>query len=261
MNETNSLKEQYRDGTNLEARIALHARFSTARQGFHQWLFAHIDVPHDARILELGCGTGQMWRTLGARVPRTWRLMLTDLSFGMLSSLELTGFENLSALLQTDAQAIPFADESFDAVIANHMLYHVPDLPSALREIRRVLEDGGRLYAATNGAGHMQELDQFAATLGVDFHVPTLSFRLENGAEWLAPYFEKVMRDDFADSLVVSEAEPLVAYILSMRSAMAGLSDAQLQRMRALVCERIALEGAMRITKETGLFIASKLSA
>ena len=37
MNETNAIKEQYRTGANLEARIALHERFSTARQGFHQW--------------------------------------------------------------------------------------------------------------------------------------------------------------------------------------------------------------------------------
>ena len=260
MNETKAIREQYRDGTNLEARIALHARFSTARQGFHQWLFEYIDVPHDARILELGCGTGQLWRTLGARVPRTWRLVLTDMSFGMVSSPDLSGLAPAgpSGLTQCDAQAIPFADESFDAVIANHMLYHVPDLPSALREIRRVLIGGGRLYAATNGAGHMHELDQFAVALGIDYRVPNLSFRLENGAELLAPYFQSVMRHDFADSLVVSEAQPLVAYILSMRSAMTGLSDEQLQRMRALVCKRIALEGAMRITKETGLFVARK---
>src|SRR5437868_1252987 len=203
MNETNAIKEQYRTGANLEARIALHERFSTARQGFHQWLFEHMDLPADARILELGCGTGQMWRALGARVPRTWRLVLTDMSLGMVSSLDLTGFQNLSGLLQTDAQAIPFADESFDAVVANHMLYHVPDLNGALRQIRRVLKGGGRLYAATNGTVHMHELDQFAAALGIDYHVPNLSFRLENGIQWLAPYFQPVTRHDFADSLVV----------------------------------------------------------
>lgn len=68
------LKAQYKDGGNLDARIALHARFSTATQNFHDWLFDHMDVPTDARILELGCGTGQMWKTVQERVPESWRV-------------------------------------------------------------------------------------------------------------------------------------------------------------------------------------------
>lgn len=59
-----------------------------------------------------------------------------------------------------DAQALPFADATFDAVIANHMLYHIPDLPRALAEIRRVLKPAGRFYASTIGREHMHELDE-----------------------------------------------------------------------------------------------------
>ncbi len=52
---------------------------------------------------------------------------------------------------EIDAQSIPFEDETFDAVIANHMLYHVPDRPKAIAEIKRVLKPGGRLIATTIG--------------------------------------------------------------------------------------------------------------
>jgi ubiquinone/menaquinone biosynthesis C-methylase UbiE len=44
---------------------------------------------------------------------------------------------------QADAQALPFRDASFDAVIANHMLYHVPDISRSLGEVRRVLKPSG----------------------------------------------------------------------------------------------------------------------
>ena len=57
-----------------------------------------------------------------------------------------------------DAQSIPYRTDSFDAVIANHMLYHIPDLGKTLSEIRRVLKPEGHLYATTVGLNHMAEL-------------------------------------------------------------------------------------------------------
>ncbi len=203
-----------------------------------------------------------MWKTVRRRVPQTWRLVLTDFSFGMVSGLDLSGFGNLTGLVQSDAQAIPFPDMHFDAVIANHMLYHVPDLPRSLAEIRRVLKHGGTLYAATNGANHMNELRELTEAIGIDTsYVVEMSFRLENGAELFSPFFASLTRDDFDDALVVTEAEPLIAYILSMRAAMHRVNDKQVQRLRALVNERIARDGAIHINKEVGLFVARKVTA
>jgi ubiquinone/menaquinone biosynthesis C-methylase UbiE len=56
------------------------------------------------------------------------------------------------AFAVVDARDIPFAANSFDAVIANHMLYHIkPGRGQAFSEIARVLKPEGRLYASTNG--------------------------------------------------------------------------------------------------------------
>jgi len=52
---------------------------------------------------------------------------------------------------QVDIQEIPFGGKSFDVVIANSMLYHVPDIEKAIREVCRVLKDGGMFYCATYG--------------------------------------------------------------------------------------------------------------
>jgi ubiquinone/menaquinone biosynthesis C-methylase UbiE len=58
-----------------------------------------------------------------------------------------------------DAQALPFATRSFDAIIANHMLYYMPNRPAVYAELCRVLKPSGRLYAATISRDNMRELD------------------------------------------------------------------------------------------------------
>ena len=51
------LAEQYKDAANLGARIALHARFSTAEVNWYRWVFDYLELPEAARVLELGCGS------------------------------------------------------------------------------------------------------------------------------------------------------------------------------------------------------------
>src|SRR5208283_2023666 len=100
---------------------------------------------------EIGTGTAAMWIQNAGRIPARWRITLSDFSAGILRDggrrLAITG--RSFSFAQADAQALPFRSGAFDAVVANHMLYHVPDIAGALREIRRVLKPGGSCYAAT----------------------------------------------------------------------------------------------------------------
>ncbi len=257
----NYVREQYRASANLDARVALHARFSTAPRDFHAWVFDHFDLPADARVLEVGCGTGLLWQKNRARIPATWRVTLADFSRGMVETTRATGVA--ANFAQADAQALPWRAASFDAVIANHMLYHVPDQTRALAEFARVLTPGGKVFAATNGASHLRELREWlAGLLGAEATPllaadPARNFSLENGAAQLANFFARVTRFDFADALVVTEVEPLVAYVLSgtMRRA---LTDEKQNALRQAATERIARDGAFRITKAAGLFVAEK---
>ncbi|MDE3090833.1 MAG: class I SAM-dependent methyltransferase [Chloroflexota bacterium] len=256
LNDPAFVREQYRDGTNLDARIALHARFSTASRSLPEWVFDQFDLPPDARVLEVGCGTGQLWTKNRSRIPASWQLILTDVSFGMAQTARATGIA--ARFVQSDAQAIPFRDAYFDAVIANHMLYHVPDLPRALGEIRRVLKTGGKFYAATNGRDHLRELDELAGEFGIKSASAALQFTLENGEPLLANYFPFVRRINFADALVVTEVDPLVAYIGSMFSAKGLRGTEAERRLRQVIADRLARDGAIHITKSPGLFVAEE---
>jgi ubiquinone/menaquinone biosynthesis C-methylase UbiE len=252
------LTEQYKDASNLNARIALHARFSTHPLGWHRWVFDQLELPPQARLLEIGGGSGRLWAENADRLPAGWRITLTDLSPGMLAEAR-ANLQTLSrfACEQADAQALPFADARFDAVLANHMLYHIPDKPKAFAEVRRVLKPGGRLYAATNGSGHMRELNELLASVGVqgDSGVSSVTFRLDNGAEQIAPWFDNIVLRRCEDELRVTEAEPLVAYLLSCRIG-PQLAGEKLETFVSRIERHIAQRGAFHITKETGLFIA-----
>ena len=145
MNRSNNIecvKKQYATSNNLSARINFHDKYSTNKQGFGNWIVSNYDIKEGARVLELGCGTGSTWLGHGDVISKCGELVLTDLTEGMLDTTRetLRDFKEIE-YKQADIQNLPFEDNSFDVVIANMMLYHVPDVYKAMKEVRRVLKD------------------------------------------------------------------------------------------------------------------------
>lgn len=256
------LTQQYKNASNLNARIELHKRFSTSTENWYEWILEHFTFADNSQILELGCGSAEFWHHNLERIPQEWSVTLSDFSAGMLEDARqnLLDSRHPFTFQVIDAQAIPFEDESLDVVIANHMLYHVPDRPRALAEIRRVLKPGGHFYATTIGETHLQELDGLVGQVlnsGVFGEKLRHEFTLESGYDQLTPYFSPVKLDRFLDGLAVTEVEPLLAYILSTRAGYA-LSEERIQTLRTLIEQDLARNGAIHITKSSGIFMACK---
>jgi ubiquinone/menaquinone biosynthesis C-methylase UbiE len=255
--------EQYRDSSNLNARIQLHERFSTNPYGWQRWVFDQLDIPLGSRVLELGCGPGNLWAENISRVRDDWHISLSDFSQGMVREARqrlATNGKRFNFLV-TDAQSLPFPDESFDVVLANHMLYYVTDRPQAFADIRRVLKRGGRFYATTVGATHMRDLDllaeRFDPTISNRGGHSTSAFELENGTQQLEPWFSDVEMRRYEDSLVVTEAEPIVACVISVVFH-SNLSDRRAEFTRFVQSE-LDRGGALHIHKDSGIFIAGKV--
>ena len=240
--------QQYANSKNLNARVALHDRFHTNPQTWPSWLFDQYDFAPDCRILEIGCGAATQWREENrSRIDPTWAVTLVDFSPGMVH----TGLD--FDFCVTNAQTLPFADDTCDRIIANHMLYHVPDRPLAFSEIRRVLRPKGRLFAATNSPTSTQELTELVEKAQPNAYGPKApsQFSLENGEAQMAPYFSTIRIAEYKDALDVTEVQPLVDYVASANR----LSKEALTRLRALATEIIETKGHFHITKRTGLFI------
>lgn len=263
------IQKQYQTANNLNARIRLHQGFSTNKTGWYTWYFEHLDLPASARTLELGCGSAALWQAVLGRLPAGWQITLSDASEGMVAEAHqaVAARAEQFTFQVVDAQEIPFPDGSFDAVIANHMLYHVSDRPRAIAEMRRVLAPGGQLFAATNGKGHMGEIHALELRLAPEIKAfaqanpqlqPwTASFTLENGAEQLTQSFAEVRLERYIDNLEVTEAQPLVDYILSMfNNFTLDLTPERIAAFTRDLEAEIKAQGAIHITKSTGLFIA-----
>ena len=264
--QTYLLADQYSNAANLSARFQLHQRFSTNTYGWMPWLFDQLlllDLPASCRILELGTGRGDLWRLNAARIPSGWTVTLSDFSSGMLEETRrnLQSAPHAFTFEAIDAQSIPHPDATFDLVIANHMLYHVPDRPAALGEIRRVLKPGGRLFASTASERNMSELGDLLQRF--DQSVPywggrTMEiFSLENGEDQLRPFFSPIELCRYPDGLVIPEAEPLVEYVCSMMTDAVPEGD-RIGQFRAFVQHELDAHGAIRISKDAGVFIAHR---
>ena len=152
MNVTKNVKNQFSNDKNLAMRINFYKKYTTNKYKFADWLFDKYVFKKNMKILELGCGNGSHWEGKIETLPDGCSLVLSDFSEGMLDLVreKFSANENVS-IKKIDIQEIPFEDETFDIVIANHMLFHVPDLNKALLEVKRVLKDNGVFYSATDG--------------------------------------------------------------------------------------------------------------
>ena len=247
------LLRQYQNADNLNKRIAIHD-YSTNKMGFGNWIVSHYEIEPGFRILELGCGTGSMWKDHLNLIENGVSLTLTDFSSGMLESTKTNlGQRDGISYRVVDIQAIPFADNSFDAVIANMMLYHVPDLHRGLSEVRRVLKPDGKFYCATYGEHGISEyVTELLSEQDISDRL-NASFTLQNGGDSLKQHFSEVKRFHYEDSLEIPSAELFADYILSL-SSLDGIEN--LERGALIhTLESQMSDGVLRVPKEYGMFI------
>lgn len=143
-----------------------------------------------ARVLETAAGSGIVTRALRAGLPGSSSLVATDLSQPMLdvAAGKLAGAPGI-AFRQADATALPFPDQSFDAVVCQFGYMFFPDKATALAEVRRVLSPGGRLHLSTwddLAANRSAEIAHEAVATLVDTDPPSF-FQIPYGSHRIDP--------------------------------------------------------------------------
>ena len=204
LNDPGVVRAQYVTEDGLETRRSIYE----GREGkdAREVAFDAIAACHPRKVLEVGPGPGElsarMMGELGAEV------VALDVSERM---AELARERGVDARVG-DVQSLPFADASFDTVVAAWMLYHVADLDGGLAEIVRVLSPGGRLVAVTNSELHLEEA---RAQAGVSM-LGRVPFNRDNGREILEQHFATVEQIDVDGWVTFPDAESIRRYIRSM---------------------------------------------
>lgn len=256
MSERERVREQYATNANLRARIALHDRYSRTTVSYPHWIFDGYGFGDEADVLEVGCGDGNIWRENLDRIPPGWRLTLTDFSPGMVDAARAALGERAEYAV-ADVQDLPFDDASFDAVIANHMLFHVEDRPRALGELARVLRPGGAFRATTIGLEHIRELRELVPPPPESQWARTRErFMIEQVPEELAPFFVdvEVERVPGPQDLEVTELEPLLDFVRSR----GDVSEEELEPLRTAAEAEIAEHGFFRVSRDSARVGARK---
>jgi len=163
--------------------------------------------------LEIGSGTGYFSLNL-VQLGVIEKLTATDISPGMLSQLSATA-EGLGLevkTVRTEAEVLPFADESFDLVFGHAVLHHIPDLDKAFAEFRRVLRPGGAIAFAGEPSRYGDRLAALPKRAGL----------------FAAPAWRRLVR---AQPRAVAEAEQSDGHALEGEVDVHAFAPADLRRL------------------------------
>lgn len=257
INDDSLIVENYKNARNLNVRISIHDRYSQKKEDWFSWVFQQFDFNNVYRLLEVGCGNGRLWKQNTIDL-RNREFFLSDISSGMVEYVRNSLGEDFNCLT-FDCQRIPFKSNYFDMVIANHVLFYAQNIEQALGEIRRVLREGGRLYASTYGKNHMKEIDQLAKNFDSRIQLSSAKlydlFGLENGAYILKKHFNKVKMKQYNDFLIINESAPIIEYIMSCHGNQNEILGPHIDEFRIYLDSILKEKGFFQITKQAGLFI------
>ncbi|MFB7912167.1 class I SAM-dependent methyltransferase [Kitasatospora sp. NPDC056076] len=247
-------------------------RHLAARQSIYRWQQPQYDLPGivveelagtSGIVFDVGCGNGKFVGRLRKDRPDL-RLVGMDISLGILTDVE-------KPVLVADAQALPFVDDSADAVLALHMLYHVSDIEATINELARVLQPGGVLIASTNSETDKQELDQlWAKAAGDVLGTPegparvSLSsrFSLEKARGYLRTAFKDIRIRELPGTIEITDPAPIVAHLASYEAwaDQCGVPfHDTVSRAAEIVTATIEAEGSFKITGLGGILICRHL--
>ncbi|WP_327697625.1 class I SAM-dependent methyltransferase [Streptomyces sp. NBC_00459] len=259
------------DRTRLAGSAYSSDRDLAARQSIYQWQTPRHDLPAIVAeqlravrglVVDVGCGNGRYVRRLREDRPDLASVGL-DIAPGILATVP-------GPVAVADVTRLPLATGSADAALAMHMLYHVPDIPQAVRELARVVARDGVVIASTNSERDKAELDDLwhraaGDVLGTGPQPVRFSigarFSLEKAPGFLGEEFGRVRTIELPSTITVREPEPVVAYLASWRAWADQYDapfDATIERARAIVTDRIAREGMFEIGCRAGILVCRR---
>ena len=186
-------------------RAVIEARWRVFESAISEYLkkLSSLEAQNPTRILDAGCGDGINLLGLSQIVDRNrWNAEILGVDYNPLRIRRVTKFKHVSSVCESRLESLPYPDGSFSIVICNQVLEHIPDESAALRELRRVLSDGGLLIVGVPNEGcvlarlrnNVFQRMILRTTDHVNFHTEETLTRVLAGERFSAP---KIIRTGF----------------------------------------------------------------
>lgn len=221
----------------------------------------HIDWNPAWTVVDAGCGLGTYFPWLQDLVPSG---TLVGVDITLVQLYETVRRHPDVPVVQGDIQAVPIADDVIDVVVCAHTLYHVPDIPAALNEFRRILRPGGYLLAIYDSeVDNERELDELFLACGGTVSLNSIAnrFSIESGPDYLRSVFDDVRLYTDFPAMLVPEAAPVIDEIDCLRPVAEPYLEPgttwedMLARAYQRVVQIIEQNGVFRISEHKGVFI------
>jgi SAM-dependent methyltransferase len=221
------MQQAFATDAGVVLRKQMHDLYSNPPLDLPKWVLDRIAWTGQEQVLDIGSGPGVYYEEIAQRIAPEGYIG-GDLSLGMLKAFhEHLGFAKPKLGLM-DIESLPFAAQSFDVILANHVLEYAPNAQKAVMELHRILRrPKGLLVIATSSEYTMPEfhtLMQRAIRLlrrgmgddGGELSM-SYSFTLEQGTSLLSRHFPCVARYDIPNAFIFHDAQPVNDYVESCR--------------------------------------------
>ena len=233
------IRANYSTGKHLGAKYEVMEKYGIHKETFENWVINKLGLTGKEKVLDIGAGNGRFSIPIGKMLKEKGGFLVAcDLAEGVMTSSQMETQTHMLPVLHmvADAENLPFLSNEFDMVMANHMLYHLPNLQKGLEEIRRVLKGTGTFLATTNSVKGMPEFfrlhQKTMRELGIPFDVKEndISFSLENGKQILTEYFSHVERWVYDAGFKVTQPEPVLQYYMATQLFQGPFHDQNLSK-------------------------------